>query len=83
MLYSQRSLSGYSRNVLERLYYLLIQGILSIVYNLLFSSCTVAEVNLAAFDDEVLVLPDGAQLTKKNDIQEPLSRYFFSISILI
>jgi len=37
-------------------------------------SCTVAEVNLSAFDDEVLVLPDGTQLTKKNDIQEPLAR---------
>ena len=33
-------------------------------------SCVLAVVNLSAFDDDVLVLPGGVELTKKNDIQE-------------
>merc|ERR1711892_1162833 len=37
-------------------------------------SCVLAVVDLSAFDDEILVLPGGVEVTKKNDIQEPLSR---------
>ena len=37
-------------------------------------SCVLAEVDLSAFDDETLVLPEGVEVKKKNNIQEPLSR---------
>jgi hypothetical protein len=37
-------------------------------------SCVLAEVDLSAFDDDVLILPGGVEVTKKNDIQEPMSR---------
>eukprot|EP00091_Calanus_sinicus_P011369 TRINITY_DN25782_c0_g1_i1.p1 TRINITY_DN25782_c0_g1~~TRINITY_DN25782_c0_g1_i1.p1 ORF type:complete len:168 (+),score=49.83 TRINITY_DN25782_c0_g1_i1:52-504(+) len=37
-------------------------------------SCVLADVNLSAFDDDVLVLPGGIEVRKKNDIQEPMSR---------
>merc|ERR1711892_1073133 len=37
-------------------------------------SCVLAVVDLSAFDDEILVLPGGVEVTKKDDIQEPLSR---------
>merc|ERR1711892_780091 len=37
-------------------------------------SCVMVDVNLSAFDDDILVLPYGVEVTKKNDIQEPASR---------
>merc|ERR1712142_465120 len=37
-------------------------------------SCVLASVDLSAFDDEVLVLPGGVEVTKQNDIQEPMTR---------
>ena len=37
-------------------------------------SCVLADVDLSAFDDEILILPGGVEVTKQNDIQEPLSR---------
>merc|ERR1711892_1634698 len=37
-------------------------------------SCVMVDVNLSAFDDDILVLPHGVEVTKKNDIQEPASR---------
>jgi len=36
-------------------------------------SCVLADVDLSSFDDDVLVLPGGVQVTNKNDIQEPIS----------
>merc|ERR1712142_128870 len=37
-------------------------------------TCVLASVDLSAFDDEVLVLPGGVEVTKQNDIQEPMTR---------
>ena len=37
-------------------------------------SCVLADVDLSAFDDEILILPGGVEVTKENGIQEPLSR---------
>merc|ERR1711892_1032830 len=37
-------------------------------------SCVMVDVDLTAFDDDILVLPHGVEVTKKNDIQEPASR---------
>merc|ERR1711902_12645 len=37
-------------------------------------SCFLAEVDVSAFDDETMVLPGGVEVTKKNNIQEPMSR---------
>ena len=37
-------------------------------------SCVLALVDVSAFDDEILILPGGVELTKQNDIQESMSR---------
>jgi len=37
-------------------------------------SCTVAKVNVDAFDDDVLSVPECGDMTEKNQIQESLSR---------
>jgi len=37
-------------------------------------SCFLAEVDISAFDDATIVLPGGVEVTKKNNIQEPMSR---------
>ena len=38
-------------------------------------SCTVAKVNLDAFGDDVLSVPECGDMTEKNKIQESLSRF--------
>ena len=38
-------------------------------------SCTVAKVNVDAFGDDVLSVPECGDMTEKNQIQESLSRY--------
>merc|ERR1712142_1310626 len=37
-------------------------------------NCVLAKVDVSAFDDEVLLLPNGVELTKTNYIQKPADR---------